>query len=70
MKPVVDVQVLGYNKLESSSLRTFNKKIAAMKEGYATNMEIDELPSCGLVVGKVDDEAGESEISVLHDDEN
>lgn len=72
MKAVVDVVALGYKKLESSSLGAFNKKIAAMKEGHATNMEIDELPLCGLVVavGGVDDEAGESEISVLHDDEN
>ncbi|KIM38440.1 hypothetical protein M413DRAFT_45600, partial [Hebeloma cylindrosporum] len=32
MKPVIDVKVFGYKKLESSSLGTFNKKIAAMKE--------------------------------------
>jgi len=71
MKAVVDVQALGYKKLESSSLGTFNKKIAAMKEGHATNMEIDELPLCGLVVvGGVDDETEESKISVLHDDKN
>jgi hypothetical protein len=71
MKGVVDVQALGYKKLQSSSLGTFNKKIAAMKEGHPTNMEIDELPSCELVVaaGEVDDETGENEISVLHDDE-
>lgn len=72
MKVVVDVQAVGYKKLGSSSLGTFNKKISAMKEGHPTNMEIDELPSCKLVVfaGEVDDETGENEISVLHDDKN
>ena len=70
MKAVVDVQALGYQKLGSSSLGTFNKKIAAMKEGRPTNIEIDELPSCRLLVvaGEADDETGENETSVLHDD--
>jgi len=36
MKQFVDVLVDGYKKMESSSLRTFNKKFAVMKDGHAT----------------------------------
>ena len=70
MKPVVDVQIHGYQKMESSSLATFNKKMEAMKVGHATNIEIDELPPCQLVVEattEVNSEEMDSE-SALHDD--
>lgn len=73
-KPVVDVQLYGHQKMESSSLATFNKKIDTMKEGHATNMEVDDIPACQLVVGavdadEVDNESGNNnEESALHDD--
>ena len=77
MKPVVDVHSLGYKKMESSSLGTFNKKIIAMKEGHATDMEVDDISLCGLTMsvaeltgdseGAVENGAS-GEISVLHDE--
>jgi hypothetical protein len=74
MKPVVDVLSLGYKKMESSSLGTFNKKITAMKEGHATDMEVDDISLCGLTTSShtelPEEEAVENgEVSVLHDEQ-
>jgi hypothetical protein len=69
MKRVVDVLVLGYKKMESSSLGTFNKKIAAMKEGHPTDMEVDSINLCGLAAGGQLAEDETVEISALHDEE-
>ena len=73
MKPVVDVLSLGYKKMESSSLGTFNKKITAMKEGHATDMEVDNISLCRLTISHTElAEEGAveyGEVSVLHDEQ-
>lgn len=74
MKKVVDAVALGYMKMASSSLGTFNKKIAETKEGRATDTEVDDISLCRLAVpiSTLDEEADErvedAEISVLHED--
>lgn len=65
---------LGYKKMELSSLGTFNKKIAAMKEGQGTDTEVDDISLCGLSVPNTSlgEDASETvedtEISVLHEE--
>lgn len=74
IKHVVDAMALGYKKMESSSLGTFNKKIAATKEGRATDTEVDDISLCGLSVPNtgLGEDASEmvedTEISVLHEE--
>ncbi|KAH9056477.1 hypothetical protein EDB87DRAFT_1545069, partial [Lactarius vividus] len=45
-KAVSDVITNGYKKFESSSLATFNKKIADLKNGIPLQMETDEIAPC------------------------
>lgn len=72
-KPVVDVIAFGHKKFESSSLATFNKKIADLKQGIPIQMETDEIAPCQVidaVVDAVDPDDLEltEEQSALHED--
>jgi hypothetical protein len=45
-KAVTDVVASGHKKFEASSLATFNKKIADMKQGVPLQMEANEIAPC------------------------
>jgi hypothetical protein len=47
-KPCVDILAEGEAKLQSSSLKTFNKKIHQYLAGQSVETEIDTLPPCAL----------------------
>ncbi|KAF8873927.1 hypothetical protein BD779DRAFT_1451327 [Infundibulicybe gibba] len=55
-KLVPDLRALGREKFESSSLATFNKKIADLKEGRPPVMEEDEIVPVALAVDDSSDE--------------
>lgn len=44
MKPVIDVLAEGEQKLKSSTLSTFNRKVQEMLAGKGYEQEEDELP--------------------------
>jgi len=68
MKQVKDLQCTGYEMFARGSLATFNKKIAAMKEGLEAPDETDDIAPMNLGVSIDTDENGIEEESVLHDD--
>jgi hypothetical protein len=70
--PVVDILTAGNRKFQSSSLATFNKKLADMRQGKSSQLEVDEIAACQLVEDDVDaddtDQLAVGEFSVLHED--
>lgn len=70
-KVVTDVIASGHKKFETSSLVTFNKKIADMKQGIPLHMETDEIAPC-QVIDTTDPNLDEIEIteenSDIHED--
>ena len=44
-KPITDLQGIGWQKFESSSLATFNKKIQDLKAGNPAEGETDDISS-------------------------
>ena len=75
-KPLTNLVVAGYKKFESSSLATFNKKIADSKVGVLTIKEADDIVPMTFTLNLNDDGYGASEEddtredSVLHDGED
>lgn len=68
-RPVTDILALGYRKFEKTSLTIFDKKLAGMKQGFAGQSEVDEIPPCPLMRAEDTGELEQDEeISVLHDD--
>jgi hypothetical protein len=56
-KPTVDIKNTGEAKLKSSTLATFNKKMAAMVEGHGfQDDEEDECPSMAFGTAALPDE--------------
>jgi hypothetical protein len=71
MHPVVDIFIAGYKKFQTSSLATFNKKIADIHQGRARQIEpeTDEIAPCQVVEGPdADDSEPLEELSALHKD--
>lgn len=68
---VTDVIASGHKKFEASSLATFNKKIANMKQGIPIQLETDEITPC-QVIDTIDLSLDEHELtedsSSLHED--
>lgn len=68
-----DILAVGYRKFESSSLATFNRKIADLKEGISCHSELesDEIAPCQVLDDEADDDDSEpiGEVSDLHDDD-
>jgi hypothetical protein len=76
-KQILTVRLLlivahGHQKFEASSLATFNKKIADMKQGIPLQMEIDEIAPC-QVTDITDPSLDKLEVtedqSVIHNEE-
>jgi len=68
-KAVADVITTGHKKFESSSLATFNKKIANLKQGIPIQMETDEITPCQVIdTMNTDDLELSEENSALHED--
>jgi len=57
VKATVDLIATGQSKLKSSSIATFNRKMAAMIEGQNYEEETDFLPRIALGLGFTDAEA-------------
>ncbi|EIN10215.1 hypothetical protein PUNSTDRAFT_64360 [Punctularia strigosozonata HHB-11173 SS5] len=55
VKPTVDTILTGRNKLQSSSVDTFNKKIQAMGLGVDVGVETDELEPLAIDVSNLGD---------------
>ena len=71
VRPVVDIFTTGYKKFQTSSLATFNKKLADTRQGRARELEhdTDEIAPCQVVEGPdADDLEPSGELSVLHED--
>ena len=72
-KPLIDLVASGYKKFESSSLATFNKKIADSKIGVLTIQEVDEIAPVAFSLTSndgEDDHEHDAEESILHDNDN
>jgi hypothetical protein len=74
-RPVVDILVTGYSKFQTSSLATFNKKIADIQQGRTRQAEpdTDEITPCQVVDNAADDEddpdpSDLGKLSELHED--
>lgn len=69
-QPRIDILTAGYRKFQSSSLATFNKKLADMRQGGISQPEVDDIAPCQVVEdADADDlEADAEELSVLHED--
>jgi len=68
-KAVADVIATGHKKFELSSLATFNKKIANLKQGIPIQMETDEIAPCQVIdTVNADDLELSEENSALHED--
>ncbi|KAF8257379.1 hypothetical protein EI94DRAFT_1818072 [Lactarius quietus] len=70
-RPVVDIFTAGYKKFQTSSLATFNKKIADIRQGRARQLEpeADEITPCQVVEGpEADNSDPMGELSTLHKD--
>lgn len=68
-RPVVDIIKAGYRKFQSSSLATFNKKLADMRQGKSSQPEADEITPCQVIEdAEVDDTEQDTEVSVLHEE--
>ena len=59
VKPVVNSLALGEQKLKSSTLATFNKKVQDMLAGEEFEAEIDELPQAAFNLSLEQDDTGE-----------
>jgi hypothetical protein len=73
-KPFTDLVVTGYKKFESSSLATFNKKIADSKVGILTIQEADDIVPATFTLISNENSFGEEDNrddsdSILHDSE-
>jgi hypothetical protein len=69
-KAVTDVIAHGHQKFEASSLATFNKKIADMKQGIPLQMEIDEIAPCqvtDITDPSLDELEVTEDLSAIHD---
>ncbi|KAH9021720.1 hypothetical protein EDB85DRAFT_1871750 [Lactarius pseudohatsudake] len=72
-RPVVDILTTGYRKFQTSSLATFNKKVADMRQGkpMASQSKVDEIAPCQVTESVDADElehVDSEELSELHDD--
>lgn len=69
-QPRVDILTHGFRKFQSSSLATFNKKLEDMRQGDISQPEVDDIAPCQVVddTDADDLEAGNGELSALHDD--
>ncbi|KAI9436430.1 hypothetical protein H4582DRAFT_2078512 [Lactarius indigo] len=72
-RPVVNIFTAGFKKFQTSSLATFNKKLADMRQGSPSSghwqSEVDEIAPCQLIEDEDGDELDVSgELSVLHED--
>jgi hypothetical protein len=68
MKTKNDILTTGYQKFQSSSLATFNKKLTVMKQGGISQPEVDGIMPCQVIENADIDKSGPGEISKLHDD--
>ena len=71
MRPVVDIFTTGYKKFQTSSLVTFNKKLADLRQGRARELkpEVDEITPCQVVEDlDADNVEPLGEQSALHED--
>ena len=72
-RPVIDVSLAGYRRFDASSLATFNKKIAELKQGIQTEadleIETDEIVPCQIVDNTDRDNSELSEQPTLHGDD-
>jgi hypothetical protein len=57
-KPVANILLLGEERLKSSTLAKFNKKVRRLHDGYAVAAEVDDIPEMGIVVELDGEEAG------------
>ncbi|KAF8258084.1 hypothetical protein EI94DRAFT_1816167 [Lactarius quietus] len=67
-RPVADIYTLGFRKFQLVSLATFNKKLADMRQGSPTQIEIDNIAPCQVVEGTDADDTETGELSALHED--
>ncbi|PPR05788.1 hypothetical protein CVT26_010162 [Gymnopilus dilepis] len=69
IKAVVDMQITGYKKFESTALAAFNKKIEESIRGIRSEREVDDILPVGITVDLTDgdDELDDGQESVLHD---
>lgn len=66
--PVVDILTAGNRKFQSSSLATFNIKLADMRQGKSSQPEADKITPCQVIEDADADEAEQlGELSALHD---
>ncbi|KAH9047964.1 hypothetical protein EDB83DRAFT_2523030 [Lactarius deliciosus] len=66
---VVDIFTTGFRKFQTSSLATFNKKIADRAKGSPDQSEADEITPCQVVEdGDTDKPEPSEEVSELHKD--
>ncbi|KAN0136527.1 hypothetical protein V8E53_005574 [Lactarius tabidus] len=66
--PVVDILTAGNRKFQSSSLATFNKKLADMRQGKSSQPKADKITPCQVIEDADADEAEQlGELSALHD---
>jgi hypothetical protein len=66
-QPRVDILTAGYRKFQSSSLATFNKKLADMRQGGISQPEVDDIAPCQVVEDTDTDDLDTEELSALHD---
>ncbi|KAH9036996.1 hypothetical protein EDB85DRAFT_2142800 [Lactarius pseudohatsudake] len=73
LRPVANIFTTGFKKFQTSSLVTFNKKLADMRQGSPGpnhwQSEVDKIAPCQVIEDEgVDDSDVSGELSVLHDD--
>ncbi|KAJ7580879.1 hypothetical protein C8J56DRAFT_794819, partial [Mycena floridula] len=59
VKPFVDLLSMGHHQLVSASLKKFNEKMHAFKQGAAFEVEVDEMPIAEFTNVMGDDDAEE-----------
>ncbi|KAH9158595.1 hypothetical protein EDB89DRAFT_2085763 [Lactarius sanguifluus] len=68
-RSVVDILSTGFKKFRTSSLATFNKKLADRGQGSLDQPEADEITPCQVVEDEdIDEPEPSEEISELHED--
>ena len=68
--PVADILTVGYRKFLTSSLATFNKKLADTRRGRSCELEVDEISPCQVMEGGDTDDTEPGEMSALHEEED
>jgi hypothetical protein len=69
VQPRANILTACYQKFQSSSLATFNKKLADMRKGGISEPEVNDIAPCQVVEGSDTDKLETGELSALHEDD-